>query len=263
LRKNVAFFADPAAAETAGFRACKRCRPADASRDEHALAVAAAARATIDASDGPIGLATLAADAGLSRFHFQRLFTRVCGMSPKAYEKAARLRRVRAQLEAGAGATTAAYEAGYGSSSRFYEDARAFGMTPNAVRTGGADLAILLGADEAALRDDLAARFPRARYMERPAGAADVPLDLYGTAFQRRVWRELQNVPSDATTTYTALAAAIGAPAAVRAVANACASNPAAVAVPCHRVVRRDGGLGGYRWGLARKRALLAREGGA
>jgi AraC family transcriptional regulator of adaptative response/methylated-DNA-[protein]-cysteine methyltransferase len=302
LRKNVAFHADAAAAEAAGFRACKRCRPRDASRHARAVAIVGAARARMDASDSPLTLAELAASAGMSRFHFQRLFKATCGMTPKAYERAVRLQRVRGELADATRVTDAIYDAGYASSGRFYDDARRnFGMTPTQVRRGGADVAIhasvsssslgtmlvaatergvcaiLFGDDEAALRADLARRFPRARlvdapadfasmvskiaaYVERPHGPLALPLDLHGTAFQQRVWRELQTIAAGTTSTYATIAERIGMPTGARAVAQACATNPVAIAIPCHRVVRRDGTPSGYRWGLARKRALLDRE---
>lgn len=131
--------------------------------------------------------------------------------------------------------------------------------------------ALELGDDELPLRAQLARRFPGATIVHADADAESraraaitsptvPPLDLRGTAFQTRVWAALRELPAGATVTYRALADRIGAPHAVRAVAGACAANPVAVLVPCHRVVRSDGGLGGYRWGLERKRALLARE---
>lgn len=137
--------------------------------------------------------------------------------------------------------------------------------------------AILLGAAPQALMDDLRARFPAAdllegdaafaqvvaqvvAFVEAPRLGLDLPLDLRGTAFQQRVWRALQAIAPGTTQTYSELAHRIGAPRAVRAVASACAANPLAVAIPCHRVVRADGSLAGYRWGLARKQALLKRE---
>jgi AraC family transcriptional regulator of adaptative response/methylated-DNA-[protein]-cysteine methyltransferase len=140
--------------------------------------------------------------------------------------------------------------------------------------------AILLGDDADALARDLQDRFPRASLVggdagfeqwvaavvglvETPKLGLDLPLDVRGTAFQLRVWQALREIPLGATATYTDIAQRIGAPAAVRAVAGACAANPLAIAIPCHRVVRRDGGLSGYRWGVERKRALLDREGSA
>jgi AraC family transcriptional regulator of adaptative response/methylated-DNA-[protein]-cysteine methyltransferase len=137
--------------------------------------------------------------------------------------------------------------------------------------------AVLLGDDPAALAHDLERAFPRATLVgadgdferlvarvvglvERPHLDARLPLDLRGTAFQQRVWAALRAVPAGRTTTYAALARAMGAPHAARAVGRACAANRIAVAIPCHRVVRTDGALSGYRWGVERKRALLDRE---
>ena len=137
--------------------------------------------------------------------------------------------------------------------------------------------AILLGDDPDALTRDLQDRFPQARlvggdatfeawvarvvgFVEAPAIGLDLPLDIRGTAFQQRVWQALQAIPPGETASYADVARRIGAPAATRAVAQACGANTLAVAIPCHRVVRRDGGLSGYRWGVERKRALLVRE---
>jgi AraC family transcriptional regulator of adaptative response/methylated-DNA-[protein]-cysteine methyltransferase len=137
--------------------------------------------------------------------------------------------------------------------------------------------AIFLGDDPAALVEDLQQRFPKARlipggtefrpllktvveFVEAPGLGLDLPLDARGTVFQQRVWRALRAIPAGQTASYTEIASRIGAPAAARAVAQACGSNPLAIAIPCHRVVRRDGALSGYRWGIERKRALLTRE---
>lgn len=140
--------------------------------------------------------------------------------------------------------------------------------------------AIALGDDPDTLARELQDRFPNARLIggdaaferlvaqvvglvEAPALGLDLPLDVRGTAFQRRVWQALRELPVGTTASYAAVAARIGAPTAARAVAQACAANPLAVAIPCHRVVRTDGALSGYRWGVERKRALLAREAAA
>lgn len=138
--------------------------------------------------------------------------------------------------------------------------------------------AITLGDDPEALLRDLQDRFPRAEliggdagfeqlvaqvvgFVEAPRIGLDLPLDIRGTAFQQRVWQALRQIPPGQTVSYTEIASRIGAPSAVRAVAQACAANRIAVAIPCHRVVRTDGALSGYRWGIARKRSLLEREG--
>lgn len=307
-RDNVRFHAGPRAAEAAGFRACKRCRPDDAALgaalpERDARLVAAACR-TIESAEEPPTLAALAADAGLSPFHFHRLFKAVAGVTPKAYAAAHRRRRVGAALRTARTVTEAIHEAGFGSATRFYaaSDA-ALGMSPSQYRAGGRDAemawavgdcslgrvlvaasakgiaAILIGDDAAALFADLQRRFPHARLVaadraferlladvvsliEAPRRGHDLPLDIRGTAFQARVWQELTAIPPGETATYAEIAGRIGAPRSVRAVAGACAANPLAVAIPCHRVVRSDGGLSGYRWGIARKRKLLDRERG-
>ena len=137
--------------------------------------------------------------------------------------------------------------------------------------------AILLGDDPEALARDLQDRFPRADliggdgefeqlvsqvvgFIDVPARGLDLPLDIRGTAFQQRVWQALREIPAGSTATYTEIAQRIGLPKSVRAVARACAANALAVAIPCHRVVRTDGSLSGYRWGVERKRALLDKE---
>jgi AraC family transcriptional regulator of adaptative response/methylated-DNA-[protein]-cysteine methyltransferase len=137
--------------------------------------------------------------------------------------------------------------------------------------------AILLGDDPEELVHDLERRFPRSQLIgadagferlvarvvglvEKPRVGVELPLDIRGTAFQQRVWQALRAIPAGETTSYSELASSIGAPKAVRAVAQACAANALAVAIPCHRVVRTDGNLSGYRWGVERKRTLLARE---
>ncbi|HEY2136872.1 MAG TPA: bifunctional DNA-binding transcriptional regulator/O6-methylguanine-DNA methyltransferase Ada [Xanthobacteraceae bacterium] len=304
-RENVGFYASPAAAEKAGFRPCKRCRPSEAgSHDRHAGLVAKACR-TIERSDEMPSLDALAAKAGLSRFHFHRVFKAVTGVTPKAYAAAHRARRLRAALTERGSVTSAIYGAGFNSSGRFYAAADGLlGMTPTDFRTGGtgADIrfavgqcslgailvaathrgvcAISLGDDPEALVRDLQDRFGKARliggdaafeqlvarvvgFVEAPARGCDLPLDVRGTAFQQRVWQALQKIPAGTTASYADIAKRIGRPKAVRAVAQACASNAIAVAIPCHRVVRTDGALSGYRWGVARKRALLDKEAAA
>ncbi len=301
---NVAFHASRAEAERAGFRPCKRCRPDLPPRAEREAQWVAEACRQIETAAEPPSLADLATAAGCSPFHFHRLFRRVAGVTPKAYAAAQRQSRVQAELAAGAGVTTALYDAGFSSSGRFYGAADAMlGMTPTAYRAGGAGetirhaagpcslghvlvavsgrgvCAILLGDDPALLASDLSGRFPRARLGPDPAlagllgevvraidapgkaPALSLPLDIRGTAFQRRVWQALQAIPPGQTASYAAVAATLGAPRASRAVAAACAANRLAVVVPCHRVVAGDGGLAGYRWGVERKRRLLAKEG--
>jgi len=304
-RGNVRFHATCAEAEHAGFRPCKRCRPNEASLAERqAEAVAAACRAIENADEAPT-LEELARTAGMSRFHYHRVFKTLTGVTPKAYADAQRRGRVHDELARSATVTSAIYEAGFNSNGRFYESSsNLLGMTPTAFRAGGSGVsirfavgecslgsilvaaspkgvcAILFGDDPDALVRDLQDRFPRAKliggdkdferlvarvvaFVEAPAQHFDLPLDVRGTAFQQRVWQALRKIPRGSTASYSEIAKRIGHPRAVRAVAQACASNAIAVAIPCHRVVRIDGSLSGYRWGIERKRALLEREAAA
>jgi AraC family transcriptional regulator of adaptative response/methylated-DNA-[protein]-cysteine methyltransferase len=301
-RENVAFHDSWRAAEEAGFRPCKRCEPNAAGLTaRRSAAVARACRLIAQAEEMP-RLAVLAKQAGMSAFHFHRVFKSITGLTPKAYAAAHRAQRVRHGLAGAHTVTAAIYDAGFGSSSRFYAKSKALlGMAPKRFRAGGAGAeirfalgkcslgsilvaatdkgicAIALGDDPERLLRDLQDRFPRATlvggdrefertvarvvgFVEAPALGLDLPLDVRGTAFQQRVWECLRAIPPGATVTYTELARRVGAPAAVRAVASACATNGIAVAIPCHRVVRIDGDVAGYRWGVKRKRALLERE---
>jgi AraC family transcriptional regulator, regulatory protein of adaptative response / methylated-DNA-[protein]-cysteine methyltransferase len=293
-RDHVRFYADATSAASAGFRACLRCRPDAVARDREAVR---AALRLIEAADEPISLPELAGAVGYAPHHFQRLFTRDVGVSPAAYARALRVRRGQSQLQEDKSVTEALYDAGYSAPSRFYADSARLGMTPSAWRDGGRGVTIrfvlvdsamgpllvaatdkgicrlTFGEDESALRR----RFPHAdicpddgtiapwvvaavAQVDRPGGH-DLPLDVVGTAFQERVWAELRRIPLGETRSYADIAAAVGAPGATRAVGTANGANPIAVLVPCHRVVRSDGSLGGYAGGLDRKRALLAAEG--
>jgi len=301
-RENVQFHDSNAAAERAGFRPCKRCRPNEpAPAERQAAAIAKACRMIEGAEDMP-SLDVLAQAADLSRFHFHRLFKAATGVTPKAYGEAHRGERLRDELGRRRTVTEAFYGAGFNSSGRFYEAAPdLLGMTPSAFRAGGGGAvirfavgqcslggilvaatdkgvcAIQLGDDPDRLVRALQDRFPKASliggdarfealiakvvgFVEKPAQGLDLPLDIRGSAFQQRVWRALRDIRPGATATYSEIAKRIGRPKAVRAVAQACAANAIAVAIPCHRVVRTDGSLSGYRWGVERKRALLQRE---
>jgi len=301
-RENVRFHPTTADAERAGFRPCKRCRPhAPALAEQRATAVAKACRLIETAEELP-SLDALADAAGMSRFHFHRVFRAITGVTPKAYAAAHRTRRVRAELAEADTVTDAIYGAGFNSNGRFYAtSSQVLGMTPTDFRAGGTGAvirfavgecslgsilvattergvcAILLGDKPEPLVRDLQDRFPNATliggdksferlvaqvvgFVEAPALGLHLPLDVRGTAFQQRVWQALRAIPAGSTASYTEIAKRIGSPRSVRAVARACASNTIAVAIPCHRVVRTDGTLSGYRWGVARKRALLARE---
>jgi AraC family transcriptional regulator of adaptative response/methylated-DNA-[protein]-cysteine methyltransferase len=301
-RENVGFHSSCEDAERAGFRPCKRCRPNEVPLEaRRAAAVAKACRAIETAEEEP-ALDTLARSAGMSRFHFHRVFRSVTGVTPKAYAAAHRAQRVREQLSRSETVTDAIYGAGFNSSGRFYAaSSQVLGMTPGGFRSGGEGATIRFAVGECSLGSILVAatdigvcamsfgddpevlvrglqdRFSKARliggdreferlvakavaFVEAPALGLDLPLDMRGTAFQQRVWQALREILPGSTATYSEIARRIGAPKAVRAVAQACASNPIAVAIPCHRVVRTDGSLSGYRWGIARKRALLERE---
>ncbi|NYT85106.1 bifunctional DNA-binding transcriptional regulator/O6-methylguanine-DNA methyltransferase Ada [Pollutimonas harenae] len=302
-RENVEFFSSAEAAEKAGYRANRRIK-GDQTRVSAARSkmVEQACR-LIQTSETPPSLAQLAAKAGLSPFHFHRLFKAETGLTPKAYISADRASRLRQELNAsGASVTKAIYQAGFNSSSRFYETSdQLLGMPARDYRAGGAGAAIrfavgqcslgailvaqsqrgicaiLLGDDPDALVRDLQDQFPKAQllggdahfeqliaqvvgFIETPALGLNLPLDVRGTAFQQRVWQALQEIPPGDTVSYSELAERIGKPNAVRAVGTACGANCIAVAIPCHRVLRRDGEISGYRWGAERKRELLKRE---
>lgn len=270
--------------------------------NKHAALVAQACR-RIEAAEQSPSLDDLAKEAGLSPFHFHRVFKAATGLTPKAYGTAHRAQAVRTTLSRGTSSVTdAIFDAGFNANSRFYEHADAMlGMKPTQYRAGGLDAriefaigesslgailvarsqrgvcAISLGEDPDALLRELQDRFPRAQLVggdagfetlvahvvgliEQPNLGTDLPLDVRGTAFQQRVWQALRQIPPGETASYAQIAQRIGSPTSVRAVAGACAANTLAVAIPCHRVVRSDGALSGYRWGVERKRALLERE---
>lgn len=306
LRRNALFFPDVESAQDAGFRACQRCRPGEArASDERFVAVCRHIEDHLEEPDA-LSLDRLASMLGLSAGHFQRVFTRALGVSPREYANAARRRLLRGQLRAAASVTDAIYRAGFGGASRVYEDVASYlGMTPRSYRRHGAGQSIgyaiastrwgrllmaatdrgvcfvALGDDDQALADELKVEFRRARiapmddavrtefdawvaaivdHLEGNEPRVRLPLDVQGTAFQFRVWKALCEIPRGTTTTYARLAEFLGDPKATRAVARACATNPVALVVPCHRVLRGDGSLAGYRWGLERKRTLIEVE---
>ena len=294
-REQVRYFETAQAAEGAGFRACRRCRPQDRRKAE-AEVVELACHLM------PRPLKALTGELGLSPQRLSRMFQRQLGVTLRQYADARRLGAFKAHVRNGGEVTDALYHAGYGSSSRLYEQAAAqLGMTPATYRRGGRGVqmnysivvcplgrllvaatergicALYLGSSDAELEAALGAEFPEAERRRDEAGlgewtatlvkhldgaqpSLDLALDIRATAFQRRVWEELRKIPYGGTRTYSEVARAIGRPTAARAVARACATNPVSVVIPCHRVVREDGGLGGYRCGLERKRALLETE---
>jgi AraC family transcriptional regulator, regulatory protein of adaptative response / methylated-DNA-[protein]-cysteine methyltransferase len=300
-RDRVVFYATPAEAEAAEFRACLRCAPDGAARPDAALALAERVRRLIEEREGAVTLAELAAETGVGPYQ-QRTFRRVTGVTPRRYADDLRARRLRSGLRNGAGVAAAAYDAGYGSNRALYEDApRRLGMAPASYGRGGAGAriayaladtplgrllvgatergvcAVYLGGDDDALAAELRHEYHAAEITPdggtlsawvaavcaRLGGSQphpELPLDVRATAFQARVWEELQRIPAGETRTYGEIAERIGAPGAARAVGRACATNPVSVVVPCHRAVGGSGELAGYRWGVERKRALLARE---
>lgn len=302
-RENVEFFSSAEAAEQAGYRANRRIK-GDQTRAaaERSKMVEQACR-LIQASATPPSLAELAAQTGLSPFHFHRLFKAETGLTPKAYISANRASRLRQELNTNrVSVTEAIYQAGFNSSSRFYETSdQLLGMPARDYRAGGTGAAIrfavgqcslgailvaqsqrgicaiFLGDDPEALVRNLQDQFPKAQllggdanfeqliaqvvgFIETPALGLNLPLDVRGTAFQQRVWQALREIPPGSTVSYSDIAERIGQPKAVRAVGSACGANSIAVAIPCHRVLRRDGDVSGYRWGVERKRELLRRE---
>ena len=289
-------------AQQAGFRPCKRCRPLDAPVPDPWIEKVRRACVYLAKVEGRPSLATLARRLGGSPYHVQRNFKRLVGVSPREFADACRLTKVKRRLRGGADVTAALLDAGYGSSSRFYERAAAkLGMAPEQYKKGGKGMQIryeivrsrfgrllvaatergvclvALGEQDDELRLSLEREYPAAT-LGKDRGALgrwtrevlahlsgrtprpDLPLDVRATAFQWQVWNALAAIPRGETRSYSEVAKTIGRPGAARAVARACASNPVALAVPCHRVVAASGDSGGYRWGAARKAALLAYE---
>jgi AraC family transcriptional regulator of adaptative response/methylated-DNA-[protein]-cysteine methyltransferase len=293
-RENVRFFARPEDAEAAGLRPCLRCRPEAQARDE--AAVAEALRLLRESAEAP-PLERLAAAVGYSPTHFQKVFKRAVGLSPAAYVRALRIERAADALSAGETVTGAIYDAGYSGPSRFYEASERLGMSPSAWAAGGRGVTIrwavvatslgpmLVAATDKGVcrlsfhegREALEARFPNAELIdggeqfagllqqvtdavEAPGSDHAIPLDVRGTAFQEAVWQELRRIPPGETRSYAEIAAAVGKPGAVRAAGSANGANNVAVLIPCHRVIRSDGSLGGYAYGLGIKQALLDKE---
>jgi AraC family transcriptional regulator of adaptative response/methylated-DNA-[protein]-cysteine methyltransferase len=299
--RNVEFFDTVGDAEKAGFRPCRRCRPDTQRVPDHIEEVRKACR-FIEQSEEEPSLKQIAQVAGLSPFHFQKLFRSQVGLSPKQYAKAHRLGRLKEALAESPSVTAAIYDAGFGAASRAYDGlSERLGMEPGAYRKGGARQHVhygfaktwlgwmlvaatkrgicMIAFDDAKdkLVSHLKKRFSQAEVShaddgftewmqaaackaEQPHLGTALPLDIQGTAFEERVWQALRQIPPGETLSYSEVAKAIGKPKAVRAVASACAKNPVAVAIPCHRVIGSDGKLHGYRWGLKRKQALLDRE---
>ncbi len=301
-RPNVVFFNTPKEAEEAGYRACRRCWPGTVSTADRMEDIMIAACRAIEQAGKPIKLADLAARAGLSPYHFHRLFKKIVGLTPRRYGSTHQAKRFRGLLRSGRSVTDAQYRAGYSSSSRLYEKTDDdLAMQPKTYKNGGKGMmieygfghcflgrvmvaatergicAVEIGDDPPALLARLREYFPKADLeragsglaaliqavisgIDSPAEGSGLPLDIRGTVFQQRVWQALGQIKPGCTASYADIAEAIGNPKAVRAVANACASNRIAVLIPCHRVIGKDGRLAGYRWGAERKQKLLAHE---
>ena len=303
-RNQVVFYRVPEAAERAGFRSCRRCKPASIESVDPQIDMVRRVCRMIEANpDAGLTLDTMGDQLGVSPFHLQRVFKRITGVTPRQYAEGFRAALFRNRVrKTDASVTEALYDAGYGSSSRLYERASSeLGMTPATYKKGGRGMkivyttavcslgrllvastekglcAVSLGDSDAVLESSLKDEYPAAeiRRDDRTSGPAlkaliahlagdaphlDLPVDVQATAFQRRVWEALRRIPYGTTVSYSDVARAIGSPRSVRAVASAIASNKVALVVPCHRVIREDKSMGGYRWGVARKRALLTNE---
>ena len=302
-RENVLFFPASKTAEEAGYRPCRRCKPDQVSvqRGSAELVKQICRHIEEDEEHNP-SLQRLSTLVGISPHHLQRTFKQVLGITPRQYGDQLRLSLFKSELKRGRSVTDALYDAGYGSSSRLYENAAShLGMTPAAYKRGGKNsmigyiitgsplgrmlvaatekgvCAVRFGDSEKKLEVELRREYPQAgirrndstlrrwvndllKHLGGGLPNLNLPLDVQTTAFQRRVWEELRRIPYGTTRSYSQIAEAIGQPKAVRAVARACATNPAAVLIPCHRVVRQDGSAGGYRWGIRRKEFLLRQE---
>ena len=306
-REQVSFYQVPEAAESEGFRACRRCHPRRARATDPKIELVRRICHAIDEHDEePQTLKTLSEETGVSAHHLQRTFKDVMGITPRQYADSQRLKKFKTNVKDGSSVTNAMYDAGYGSSRGLYEKSSAqLGMTPATYGRGGAGMRIIyttadcslgrllvaatnrgvcsvaLGDKDAELISALFAEYPNASIDSQDTAISpslnlwldqvlaliagktpnvDLPLDIQATAFQWQVWEELRRIPFGETRSYQQIAAAIRKPKAVRAVARACASNHAALVIPCHRVVREDKSPSGYRWGLKRKEELLKRE---
>jgi AraC family transcriptional regulator of adaptative response/methylated-DNA-[protein]-cysteine methyltransferase len=302
-RTNVRFFATASAAERSGFRACKRCHPNEIQPNPKLAVVESACRYIDEHYEDDVRLDALADALGVSTQTLHRTVREVLGITPRVYARERRLNQFRDELRNGSDVSRAIYGAGFSSPSRVYERAGDdLGMTPaqyrrgapqemiqvalgpspfgvvGVGRTGAGICSIRLGNSPDDVLAAITAEFPHAeialveadpdlerivQHVVAGTSIADLPLDLRGTAFQRKVWTELRRIPRGERRSYQQIATQVGSPRAVRAVANACGANPTALAVPCHRVVRSDGGLGGYRWGADRKQTILALEASA
>jgi len=299
-RDRVRFYETAEQAESAGYRACRRCHPRT-EQSPTSERIDLVRRYIDEHLDETVTLQRLAQLANMSPFHLQRVFKKKVGVSPRAYAGARRLEGMKARLRTGVTVSRASFDAGYASGSRAYEHARTgMGMTPGSYRHGGRGMVIshtvvptpvgqllvaaterglcslMLGDSAADLEKALRQEYPAAtlrtgngdleqftsRVLEQIRGLDTDPvaMDVGGTAFQWQVWDALRRIPAGETRSYRAIAEQLGRPTAARAVARACASNRLALVIPCHRAVRESGELGGYRWGIERKKQILRQE---
>ncbi len=299
-RENVRFYRSPETAEDHGFRSCRRCQPKNETVNLQTDIVLRACE--LIENEQCLTLENLSAKLHLSPAHLQKTFKEIIGISPKKYAELKRLEKFKSELKSGNEVVGAMYEAGFGSSSRLYENVVSkIGMTPAAYKKGGKNMqveytiadsvfgkllvartakgvcAVSFGESDEMLRENLQKEFPNAEISVNDANlksfvetilanlsgtnkTLDLPLDVQATAFQMRVWEFLRKIPYGETVSYQQVAENIGNKNAVRAVATACASNRVALVIPCHRVVRSNGELSGYRWGVERKKSILEKE---
>ncbi len=300
--ENLEFFTLPELAQQAGYRACKRCHPDEATIVDTQLEKVQAICHYLEHHVEAISLDGLGKAFSLSPSHLQRIFTNIVGVSPSAYAEAHRMKHIKTALQNGDDISGAVFDAGYGSTSRLYSKSSSeLGMTPKTYKQKGKNTlirysvtdsafgkvlvaatdkgicAVRLADTEKELVNMLEDEFTNAELLQDATRLKiyvksilanlegnlphlDLPLDVKATAFQKRVWQELQKIPYGETRSYSDVAKAMGEPKAVRAVATACASNSVGIVIPCHRVIRGDGSLSGYRWGVERKRKLLEHE---
>lgn len=299
-RENVRFFDSCKQAMQAGYRPCKRCQPIDDGQPEWTLVIDICR--WIEANPTESDLASLARTTGYTSTYLHKRFRDATGITPFQYAKALRQQTSYRELADQPTVTQAMQQAGYRSSSQFYDEFRQFSsLPPGSHRQYGKDEVltfavaqtslgalvvaasakglcwIALGDDPQTLVEELQRHFSRASFcppdeafnhwvskviglVEQPGRSLELPLDIRGTVFQQQVWEALRKIPPGTTLDYQGLAELLGKPGGARAVAGACAANVLAVTIPCHRIVRRDGSLSGYRWGVDRKAALLRRE---
>lgn len=299
--ENIVFFDNPEEAILAGYRSCKRCNPASGLLDVLKDLSVNVCRIIEESEEEP-KLIDLAEATGYSVGYIQRIFKAKMGISPKQYAMQIKAERFRNELNRGSTVSSSIYTAGYGSSSRVYENLdKLLAMTPTQYKKSGKGIefrmdifpcslgfvliafteiglaAVQLGDSKEELKSDFLHRFNKAdiydldtknsqsvksilRKIENPDLDLEIPLDIHGTVFQKKVWSALRQIPSGERRTYSDIAEQIGQPDSVRAVANACGKNEIAVIIPCHRVIRKNGELAGYRWGSERKIRLLERE---